>query len=102
MIAGTLTVIKSANALFALAFDRRHRGRGVRAFTVAPGIITDTNLHHHLTQEDFAPLRLRQPEVVNLPRKRLAVGAATTVWALVHPDLEGTAVAFWKTAASPK
>ena len=50
---------KSANALFALAFDRRHRGRGVRAFTVVPGIITDTNLHHHLTQEDFAPLRLR-------------------------------------------
>ena len=52
-------------------------------------IITDTNLHHHLTQEDFAPLRLRQPEVVNLPRKRLAVGAATIVWALVHPELDG-------------
>jgi NAD(P)-dependent dehydrogenase (short-subunit alcohol dehydrogenase family) len=80
---------KSANALFALAFDRRHKTQGVRAFTVAPGIITDTNLHHHLTQEDFAPLRLRQPEVVNLPRKRLAVGAATTVWALVHPELDG-------------
>jgi NAD(P)-dependent dehydrogenase (short-subunit alcohol dehydrogenase family) len=81
---------KSANALFALAFDRRYRAHGVRAFTVAPGIITDTNLHHHLTQEDFAPLRLRQPEVVNLPRKRMAVGAATIVWALVHPDLDGT------------
>ena len=80
---------KSANALFALAFDRRHQADGVRAFTVAPGIITDTNLHHHLTQEDFAPLRLRQPEVVNLPRKRLAVGAATIVWALVHPELDG-------------
>ena len=80
---------KSANALFALAFDRHHRAHGVRAFTVAPGIITDTNLHHHLTQEDFAPLRLRQPEVVNLPRKRLAAGAATIVWALVHPDLDG-------------
>jgi NAD(P)-dependent dehydrogenase (short-subunit alcohol dehydrogenase family) len=80
---------KSANALFALAFDRRHRGAGVRAFTVAPGIITDTNLHHHLTQEDFAPLRLRQPEVANLPRKRLAVGAATIVWAVAHPDLDG-------------
>lgn len=80
---------KSANALFALAFDRRHKDYGVRAFTVAPGIITDTNLHHHLTQEDFAPLRLRQPEVANLPRKTLAVGAATIVWALVHPDLDG-------------
>jgi len=80
---------KSANALFALAFDRHHRAHGVRALTVAPGIITDTNLHHHLTQEDFAPLRLRQPEVVNLPRKHLAAGAATIVWALVHPDLGG-------------
>ncbi|MFG3591248.1 SDR family NAD(P)-dependent oxidoreductase [Bradyrhizobium sp. RDI18] len=80
---------KSANALFAVAFDRRHKDHGVRAFTVAPGIITDTNLHYHLTQEDFAPLRLRQPEVANLPRKPLAAGAATIVWALVHPDLDG-------------
>jgi len=80
---------KSANALFALAFDRRYRAHGVRALTVAPGIITDTNLHHHLTDEDFAPLRRRQPGVVNLPRKRLAAGAATIVWALVHPDLDG-------------
>ena len=80
---------KSANALFALAFDARHRNEGVRAFTVAPGIITDTNLHHHLTQDDFAPLRARQPEVSNLPRKSLAAGAATMVWALVHPELDG-------------
>lgn len=78
---------KTANAQFALAFDHRHRADGVRAFTVAPGIITDTNLHHHLTPEDFAPLRLRQPGVVDLPRKLLAAGAATMVWALVHPDL---------------
>jgi NAD(P)-dependent dehydrogenase (short-subunit alcohol dehydrogenase family) len=80
---------KSANALFALAFDAHHRAGGVRAFTVAPGIITDTNLHHHLTPEDFAPLRARQPEVANLPRKSLAAGAATIVWALVHPELDG-------------
>ncbi|MET4070807.1 NAD(P)-dependent dehydrogenase (short-subunit alcohol dehydrogenase family) [Bradyrhizobium sp. S3.2.6] len=80
---------KSANALFALAFDAHHRDAGVRAFTVAPGIITDTNLHHHLTQDDFAPLRRRQPEVANLPRKTLAAGAATMLWALVHPELDG-------------
>jgi len=80
---------KSANALFALAFDRRHRDRGVRAFTVAPGIITETNLHHHLTEEAFLPLRRRQPGVVDLPRKKLAAGAATIVWALTHPELAG-------------
>ncbi|MBR1221407.1 SDR family NAD(P)-dependent oxidoreductase [Bradyrhizobium sp. U87765 SZCCT0131] len=80
---------KSANALFALAYDDRHAGQNVRAFTVAPGIITETNLHHHLTEEMFVPLRARQPGVVDLPRKSLAAGAATMVWGLVHPDLDG-------------
>jgi NAD(P)-dependent dehydrogenase (short-subunit alcohol dehydrogenase family) len=80
---------KSANALFALAFDARHRADGVRAFTVAPGIISETNLHHHLTPEMFAPLRARQPGVSDLPRKSLAAGAATMVWALLDPELEG-------------
>lgn len=78
---------KSANALFALALDERHAAEGVRAFTVAPGIISETNLHHHLTPEMFEPLRARQPGVVTLPRKTLAAGAATMVWALVSPEL---------------
>src|SRR5580693_8573170 len=30
---------KTANILFAVAFDRRHRGRGVRAAAVHPGVI---------------------------------------------------------------
>lgn len=79
---------KSANALFALAFDRRWQGRGVRAFAVAPGIIRDTNLHHHLREEHFAVLRSRQ-FTGKLPRKSLAAGAATPVFALVHPSLNG-------------
>ena len=78
---------KSANALFALAFDERHAADGVRAFTAAPGIIAETNLHHHLTQEMFEPLRARQPGVMSLPRKTLAAGAATMVWGLVSPEL---------------
>ncbi len=80
---------KSANALFALGFDRRHEADGVRAFAVAPGVILDTNLHHHLNPELFLPLRERQPTVSQLPRKTAARGAATLVWGLVHPDLAG-------------
>lgn len=80
---------KSANALFALGFDRRHAADGIRAFAVAPGVILDTNLHHHLNPELFVPLRERQPTVSNLPRKTAACGAATLVWGLVHPVLEG-------------
>lgn len=79
---------KSANALFALAFDHRWKPHHVRAFAVAPGIITDTNLHHHLHEEHFAVLRSRQ-FTDKLPRKSLGQGAATLVFALVHPLLEG-------------
>lgn len=79
---------KSANALFALAFDARWKASGVRAFTIAPGIIRDTNLHHHLLPEHFAVLRSRQ-FTDKLPRKSLAEGVATPVFALVHPSLQG-------------
>src|SRR5215469_13674092 len=40
---------KTANILFALAFDRRHRGRGVRAAAVHPGII-ETELIRHMSR----------------------------------------------------
>jgi len=84
---------KSANALFALAFDARWKARGVRAFTIAPGIIRDTNLHHHLLPEHFAVLRSRQ-FTDKLPRKSLAAGVATPVFALVHPSLQGEGGSF--------
>src|SRR5262249_44781572 len=38
---------KTANILFAVAFDRRHRGRGVRAAAVHPGVIR-TELGRHM------------------------------------------------------
>src|SRR5580700_194009 len=38
---------KTANILFAVAFDRRHRGRGVRATAVHPGVI-QTELGRHM------------------------------------------------------
>ena len=41
---------KTANALFAVGFDQRHRDRGVRATAVHPGGI-HTELGRHMTQE---------------------------------------------------
>src|SRR6266853_4654843 len=38
---------KTANILFAVAFDKRHRGRGVRAAAVHPGVI-QTELGRHM------------------------------------------------------
>ncbi len=76
---------KTANALFAVEFDRRHKARGVRAVAVHPGGIM-TELGRHLTAE------MRQAMLDNIARSRPAgapayewksvpQGAATSVWA---------------------
>jgi NAD(P)-dependent dehydrogenase (short-subunit alcohol dehydrogenase family) len=79
---------KTANILFAVAFDRRHRGRGVRAAAVHPGVI-ETELGRHVD-----PARLRAL-IDQITKDRLAQGrepfrwktvpqgAATSVWAAV-------------------
>src|ERR1700756_5365262 len=79
---------KTANILFAVAFDKRHRDRGVRAAAVHPGGI-QTELDRHLdpsqvrksieqmnqqfAAEGKAPFQL----------KTIPQGAATSVWAAV-------------------
>ena len=79
---------KTANILFAVAFDRRHRERGVRAAAVHPGII-ETELIRHVTPDW---LRARVDEINRqlgaagkppLQRKSVSQGAATSVWAAV-------------------
>ncbi len=77
---------KTANILFAVAFDKRHRDRGVRAAAVHPGII-ETELTRHLDPSWLAE-RMRQiNEQLSgagrppLQRKTTAQGAATSVWA---------------------
>jgi NAD(P)-dependent dehydrogenase (short-subunit alcohol dehydrogenase family) len=79
---------KTANILFALAFDNRHRERGVRAAAVHPGGIrtelgryTDVGrletmiaqINKQLAAEGKAPFQL----------KTVPQGAATSVWAAV-------------------
>jgi NAD(P)-dependent dehydrogenase (short-subunit alcohol dehydrogenase family) len=79
---------KTANVLFAVAFDKRHRERGVRAAAVHPGGVQTELARHmdpaHLEQminqineqaaaEGKAPVQF----------KTVSLGAATSVWAAV-------------------
>ena len=76
---------KTANALFAVEFDRRHRGEGVRAAAVHPGVI-QTELGRHMTPELIQGM-LKSIEDANnaagapaFKWKTIPQGAATTVW----------------------
>lgn len=76
---------KTANILFAVEFDRRHKGEGVRATAVHPGGI-QTELGRHMTPELRDQMIKSIDEgnkAANLPPfqwKTIPQGAATTVW----------------------
>jgi NAD(P)-dependent dehydrogenase (short-subunit alcohol dehydrogenase family) len=75
---------KTANALFTLGLERHLRGTGVRSYTVRPAV-TATGIYGNLTdgqQAEFSS-RVRGARPGEPPR----VGAATTVWACVAPEL---------------
>ncbi len=84
---------KTANILFAVAFDRRHRGRGVRAAAVHPGGIQTelgrymepgalekmvSQINQQLAKEGKGPFQF----------KTVPQGAATSVWAAVVASAE--------------
>ena len=76
---------KTANALFAVAFDHRHRSRGVRAAAVHPGGI-QTELGRHMTPKVLSDMmesitRNQRPGDAPFEWKTIPQGAATTVWA---------------------
>ena len=84
---------KSANALFAVEYDRRYKNKGIRAFSVMPGVIR-TNLGRHMTREIAAEIGLVKKEGEESPFKNMHVktppqGAATSIWAAVGHELEG-------------
>jgi NAD(P)-dependent dehydrogenase (short-subunit alcohol dehydrogenase family) len=81
---------KTANALFAVEFDRRYRDEGIRAFSVMPGVI-NTNLNRHMTAELREELGIQPGSKTGLEAmyKSPAQGASTSVWAAASPDLEG-------------
>ena len=84
---------KTADSLFALGLDARWQGDGVRAFAVHPGGIF-TPLQRHLSDEEMVALGWKNadgtmPERVAALFKTPEQGAATTIWALTSPQLDG-------------
>jgi NAD(P)-dependent dehydrogenase (short-subunit alcohol dehydrogenase family) len=79
---------KTANILFAVAFDRRHRDRGIRAAAVHPGgIQTELGRHLDMTalQQMVERINAQQAAAGQPPFqwKTIPQGAATSVWAAV-------------------
>jgi NAD(P)-dependent dehydrogenase (short-subunit alcohol dehydrogenase family) len=77
---------KTANFLFAVAFDARHRERGVRAAAVHPGSI-QTELSRHMDASSAEAMLVQINEQLAAEGKEpfkfktLPQGAATSVWA---------------------
>ncbi len=77
---------KTANILFAVAFDRRHQSRGVRAAAVHPGVI-QTELGRHMDPGQLQSMidRMNQQLAAEgkgpMEWKTIPQGAATSVWA---------------------
>lgn len=76
---------KTANALFAVEFDRRHKDRGIRAAAVHPGVI-QTELARHMSEEDLNRLiaSIDETQSDGAPAftwKSIPQGAATSLWA---------------------
>jgi NAD(P)-dependent dehydrogenase (short-subunit alcohol dehydrogenase family) len=77
---------KTANILFTVAFDRRHRERGVRAAAVHPGgIKTELGRHmdpaHRQAMIEQMNKQLAAEGKASFQWKTIPQGAATSVWA---------------------
>src|SRR3984957_9265228 len=83
---------KTANVLFAVEFDRRHKARGVRATALHPGVI-HTELSRYMSPEVMqrliADINASQPAgAAPVSWKSIPQGAATSVWAACVADAE--------------
>src|SRR5258708_20228656 len=85
---------KTANILFAVAFDQRHAKRGVRAAAVHPGVIhteltryMEPGLLENLIQQIEKQLAA---EGKSFQWKTIPQGAATSVWAVVVASADQT------------
>src|SRR5580704_9036455 len=79
---------KTANILFAVAFDQRYRSRDIRAAAVHPGVI-QTELGRHMdpamvkAMMDKLEKQLAAEGKRSFPWKTIPQGAATSIWAAV-------------------
>ena len=84
---------KTAGALFAVEFDRRHRSRKIRATAVHPGgIQTELQRHYPVAEEEALVASINAANAAaGLPPfryKTVPQGAATSVWAAVGADAD--------------
>jgi NAD(P)-dependent dehydrogenase (short-subunit alcohol dehydrogenase family) len=85
---------KTANILFAVAFDKRHKNRGVRAAAVHPGVI-HTELARHVDASAIEKIIEQRNQQLALEGKSpfqwktIPQGAATSVWAGVVAPADG-------------
>ncbi|MGA9796041.1 MAG: SDR family NAD(P)-dependent oxidoreductase [Rhizomicrobium sp.] len=82
---------KTANILFAVEFDRRHKADGVRATAVHPGGIM-TELGRHMTQE------LRDAMLKSITDSNKAAGAPAFEWKTIP---QGAATTVWSGFVAP-
>lgn len=84
---------KSANALFAIALDRRGYSHGVRAFTVHPGAVL-SGLTRYMSEEEISGGNSDDAEGTSSSAplyvfKTAEQGAATSVWCAASTQLDG-------------
>jgi NAD(P)-dependent dehydrogenase (short-subunit alcohol dehydrogenase family) len=90
---------KTANVLFAVEFDRRHKSRGIRATAVHPGRI-GTGLFRHLGDDGLENIVKTMDKAMadkGLPpslTKSTAQGAATSLWAGVFAPADAVGSQF--------
>lgn len=80
---GAYDLAKQCNVLMALELDRREREHGVRALSLHPGTLVTTDIGRNSW---YAGLLIT---LISPFTPSIAQGAATQVWAAVHPDLKG-------------
>jgi hypothetical protein len=81
---------KTANALFAVGFERRHGARGIHANAVMPGGIM-TPLQRHMAREEMVAMGWIDAATGALREgfKTPEQGASTSVWAALATELDG-------------
>jgi len=82
---------KTANVLFAVEFDRRHKGRGVRATAVHPGGI-QTELGRYMTPD------VLQGMLDSINAQNASQGAPTFEWKTIP---QGAATSCWAGVVAP-
>lgn len=72
---------KTANILFAVEFDRRHKDKGIRATAVHPGVIR-TELGRHMGPDSMEKMEEQIKKIdPTFKAKSVEQGAATSIWA---------------------